>query len=208
MPGHSHAPPPPRRPASTNLARMVSSSNTFVFMQLRTLSRNGATSTPLPSITCALFSMQRRGWARLGFHESPVTGQESLSPLECALTKRASCKSFRMRTCRKRWGEGRWAVGAPNFEFRFSSFVPRPVTPIVLLHAHSRGATIAPLLRPRIRASTGKQSRVPRCLREGERTAGGRSSQGCRETGDSFSPNLVGVVAGRKGRQCPIGLVP
>jgi hypothetical protein len=51
----------PRCPAHEDLARGVFSSNPFYFMQLRTLPRNGASETPFPSITSALFPMQWRG---------------------------------------------------------------------------------------------------------------------------------------------------
>ncbi len=78
------------------------------------------------------------GYARvkviLELHESQITDHESLtllecavpgfrvlSPLECAVTKRASYKSFRMRSYKKRWGGG----SPPNFDFLFSSFTCR-----------------------------------------------------------------------------------
>jgi hypothetical protein len=44
------------------------SSNLCLFIHLRTLLRHGALPSPLPSITCALFSSPRRGW---GSHSSP-----------------------------------------------------------------------------------------------------------------------------------------
>jgi hypothetical protein len=37
-------------------------SNLSIFCSLRTLFRHGATSSPVQSMTCALFPVQRRGW--------------------------------------------------------------------------------------------------------------------------------------------------
>ena len=81
------------------------------------------------------------------FHESPVTSHQSLSPLECALPrlralsplqcavtrfhslsalecavpKTRPCKSFRMRSSEKKWGEGcSSAFPISIFEFRRS----------------------------------------------------------------------------------------
>lgn len=78
----------PRLPALENLARDVCLSNVFTFRQFRTLfyperSRgvcNGALATPLPSITSALFPMQRKGegiFADPGARLSPLTSASS-----------------------------------------------------------------------------------------------------------------------------------
>src|ERR1700740_26710 len=75
-------------PAVLSPSIALSLSNAFLFIHFRTLLRNGAPPTPFPSITSALFPVQRRG---RGSHSSPsfqnfkrVTFKRSLSPLECA----------------------------------------------------------------------------------------------------------------------------
>jgi hypothetical protein len=86
-------------------------------------------------------------------------------------------------------------------------------------HCHSSYCVLHPAV-PQLAlndGSTGKQSRFFRCLmkvsgqRVGEGSspcpAGGRSLRGCSEIRDKSAPNTR-RVAGRKGRQCPIGLVP
>ena len=75
-PGENHGIPtaaaPPPLPGGFRTAGILSFTNhqsritshapiPFVFMRFRTLFRNGAPSTPFPSITCALFPIQRRG---------------------------------------------------------------------------------------------------------------------------------------------------
>src|SRR5690242_21963925 len=101
-----------RRYVLQNTLSVVCSSNAFIFSQFRTLLRNGALATPFPSITSALFPVQRRGrWShsspnfqmrfvhparcvgtfKSGFgipHASSgrATFKRNLSPLECALT--------------------------------------------------------------------------------------------------------------------------
>src|SRR5690348_7248426 len=80
-----------RRYVLQNTLSVACSSNAFIFSQFRTLLRNGRLATPFPSITSALFPVQRRG---RGSHSSPnfqtfkrATFKRNLSPLECALTK-------------------------------------------------------------------------------------------------------------------------
>jgi len=100
--------------------------------------------------------------------ECAVTENRPLTPLECAVAKTRPRKSFRMRSYEKRWGEG----GVPNVPTFQRSNVPTVFTSSVLLRAFSRSATIGPYS-----ASTEKQSRFFRCLREGERTAGSASAR-------------------------------
>src|SRR5579864_577093 len=51
----------PRRYVLQYTSRVVCPSNAFIFSQFRTLLRNGRLATPFPSITSALFPVQRRG---------------------------------------------------------------------------------------------------------------------------------------------------
>src|SRR5690242_5975833 len=80
-----------RRYVLQNTLSVVCSSNAFIFSQFRTLLRNGRLATPFPSITSALFPVQRRGG---GSPSSPnfqtfqrATFKRSLTPLKCAFTK-------------------------------------------------------------------------------------------------------------------------
>ena len=50
----------PRRSFHQNPSSVVCTSNAFVLKRFRTLLRNGAIASPFPSITCALFPVQRR----------------------------------------------------------------------------------------------------------------------------------------------------
>src|SRR5690348_3588867 len=66
-------------PALEEVPRRVLSSNPFDFMQLRTLLRNEVPPTPFPSITSALFSMQRR----VEGISCPSARHSSLAPRHC-----------------------------------------------------------------------------------------------------------------------------
>lgn len=74
-----------RRLGLENHLGNVCFSNALVFIQFRTLLRNGALATPLPSITSALFAVQRRGAVVASSGPARVTNHQSLSPSESAL---------------------------------------------------------------------------------------------------------------------------
>ena len=123
----------PRRLALENLPGNVCLSNTLIFMQLRTLSRNGAHSTPLLSVVCALFPMQRRGRGPWPFAPNRYKSSKSRAtkpfrmctydqtprfarfwpklcarnPFRIRTCKNPACNSFGTGTYEKRWGEGR-----------------------------------------------------------------------------------------------------
>lgn len=109
-----------RRHALRDPARHVFSSNPFVFIELRTLLRNGASITPFPSIVSALFPIQWRGVgscpdsvytarSRRGARNSPRFAtsplfatdprNRQLSPLFATHPKTRSRKSFACHTC-------------------------------------------------------------------------------------------------------------
>ena len=107
-----------------------------------------------------------------------------------ALTNYPICNPFVLITLQQYPGVGGIM---PSFRHYFSSQVPSsamtsdsllsrvtshesPVTPFVLLHALSRGATIAPLLGPRIRAKYWETKPLPSVSKEGERTSGSGNS--------------------------------
>ena len=66
------------RPTLQRSSRDVSLSNPFAFIHFRTLLPNGAFSTPLPSIACALFPMQWGVGLDLILSQAPVTNHQSL----------------------------------------------------------------------------------------------------------------------------------
>jgi hypothetical protein len=68
-------------PVGKNLSPFPS--NAFIFSQFRTLLRNGGLTTPFPSITSALFPVQRRG---RGSHSSPNFQMRFVHPARCVGT--------------------------------------------------------------------------------------------------------------------------
>src|SRR5690242_18900538 len=72
-----------RRYVLQNTLSVVCSSNAFIFSQFRTLLRNGALATPFPSITSALFPVQRRG---RGSPSSPNFQMRFVHPARCVGT--------------------------------------------------------------------------------------------------------------------------
>jgi|SRR5690348_9423536 len=122
----------PRRLDLENLPGDGCLSNTLIFMQLRTLSRHGAHSTPLLSVTCALFSVQWRGRGPRPLLQIATSQQSRVTKpfrmrtykqtprfarfwpklsfrnsFRMRTCKNSACNSFRMRTYQKRWGRGR-----------------------------------------------------------------------------------------------------
>src|SRR5690348_2400973 len=109
----------PRRLDLENLPGDGCLSNTLIFMQLRTLSRHGAHSTPLLSVTCALFSVQWRGRGPRPLLQIATSQQSRVTkPFRMRTYKQTPRfarfwpklsfrNSFRMRTYQKRWGRGR-----------------------------------------------------------------------------------------------------
>jgi hypothetical protein len=65
-------PPMPAHTVLHNPSRHVCSFKLFLFILFRTLWRNGALATPLPSIVSALFPIQRPGWVGSLFITSRV----------------------------------------------------------------------------------------------------------------------------------------
>src|SRR5690348_10799982 len=81
-----------RRPALEIPSRSVYLSNSFIFKQFRTLSRNGAITSPFSSIACALFSMQWRGRGDSLLSRLTSLPRASAKGHESPATKRASDK--------------------------------------------------------------------------------------------------------------------
>ncbi len=87
----------------------------FVSNHFRTLLRNGAISSPLLSITCALFPMQWGGVPLFGL----ATRHFSRNSFICHTSEKSSAKSFRMRSYknaprnpfRMRSSEKKWREG-------------------------------------------------------------------------------------------------
>jgi hypothetical protein len=213
----------PRRPAHRHkdAPERVFSSNPFDFRQLRTLCTQWRFATPFPSITSALFSVQWRGECI----SCPCARHSSLALRHC--------KSCVCHTSEKTLLTPLFATH-PKAGSRKFLVCHTYDTPGSLCTSQTKASRVA-CLRPPVRhssycvhypavpqlarndGSAGKQSRFFRCLmkesgqrvRQGSspRPAGGRSLRGCRETRDKSAPYTWGV-AGRKGRQCPIGLVP
>jgi hypothetical protein len=121
----------PRRLDLENLPGDGCLSNTLIFMQLRTLSRHGAHSTPLLSVTCALFSVQWRGRGPRPLLQIATSQQSRVTKpfrmrtykqtprfarfwpklsfrnsFRMRTCKNSACNSFRMRTYQKRLREG------------------------------------------------------------------------------------------------------
>jgi len=186
-----------------DLPRGVFSSNPFDFMQFRTLLRNGVPPTPFPSITSALFSMQRR----VEGISCPSARGSSLAPRHCKpcvchTSERSPANPFICHTSKN----GPPQVPClPHLRYPpaglYTSFFPdsgpRPTAesqargmlvfgtelritshPSVPLHARWRGATIG--LND---GSTGKQSCFFRCLRKRADSGFGKRSTPCPASG-------------------------
>jgi hypothetical protein len=100
-------------PAHKDVPESVFSSNPFVFKQFCTLLRNGASPTPFPSITSALFPMQWRGGGVSLAHPLPIRDSphatvspvlathpknRQLTPLFATHPIAGSCKSLNSHT--------------------------------------------------------------------------------------------------------------